>query len=491
MTGAPPEAHRRLPCRGLRALAAGVAVPAILVAALAAARTSPLHTELKESDPAADTVLAASPGAVTLTYTTDVQLALSTVTVRAAGSGGAVAPAGDLAYLADDRHDVLVLPLGEPLGPGGYTVAWATAGPDGHRISGDFGFRVEARAADEPGEPPGAGTAGAAPATPAGDGATPSSATDRSGDDARSGDGAGAIGTGMGFLFYLGIVGVLGGVAFRRLVLGRFARDGAPREWLDPASIATWTFFFIPAGFLLGTVFVRLWDRAATFFPDDVTGNLFTVVTGTPWAAGWWLHVAGTVLVTGGLFLINRDGVRPAAWKVIGLGALLLPFVPVLSGHGWSDSPRAVSAVATYLHVVAAGGWMGALGCLLWVNARIGNDPASRADESPDTPGLAEMVAAFSRVAQFAVAVLLFTGGLKIWTHIDTASQLWTTPWGRSLLVKAGIVAGVMALGLYNWRVVRPRLERGAGGTRPAFIELLLGVAAVAVTSFLVTQPLN
>ena len=101
------------------------------------------------------------------------------------------------------------------------------------------------------------------------------------------------------------------------------------------------------------------------------------------------------------------------------------------------------------------------------------------------------MVAAFSRVARVAVAVLLVTGALKIWMHIDAASELWTTPWGRSLLVKTGVVAGVMALGLYNWRVVRPRLERGAGGALPAVVELLLGAAAVAVTSFLVTQPLD
>lgn len=469
-------------------------MPAILVAALAAAGTSPLHTELKESDPAADTVLEASPDAVTLTYTTDVQLALSTVTVRAPGVEGALAPAGELAYLADDRHDVLVLPLSAPLGPGGYTVAWTTAGPDGHGISGDFGFRVEFPALGEPGGPPGADTTGADPATPAGAGATPSSATDRSGDATRGGAGADAVGTGMGFLFYLGIVGVLGGVAFRRLVLGRCARDGAPGEWLGSASNAIWTFFFMPAGFLLGTVFLRLWNRTATFFPHDVTGNLFTVVTGTPWAAGWWLHVAGAVLVTAGLFLINEDGVRPAAWRVIGLGALLLPFVPVLSGHGWSGSPRAVSAVATYLHVVAAGGWMGALGCLLWVNARLGKDPGNGTDASPDVPGLAEMVAAFSRIAQVAVAVLLATGALKVWIHIDAASQLWTTPWGRTLLVKAGIVAGVLALGFYNWRIVRPRLERGEGGaspTRAAFVEFLLGAAAVAATSFLAAQPLN
>jgi putative copper export protein len=60
--------------------------------------------------------------------------------------------------------------------------------------------------------------------------------------------------------------------------------------------------------------------------------------------------------------------------------------------------------------------------------------------------------------------------------------------------VKAGIVAGVLALGFHNWRVVRPRLERGEGGPNPmraAFVEMLLGAAAVAATSFLAAQPLN
>lgn len=298
----------------------------------------------------------------------------------------------------------------------------------------------------------------------------------------------------MGFLFYLGIVALLGGVVFRSLVLGRCARDGAPRVWIDSVAKETSLFVSLPLGLLVATAFFRLWNQTGTFFPDDVAGNLLTVATGTPWAAGWWMHLVCVVLVTWGVLLRREGRIAPSGWKVITVGALLLPVVPVLSGHGWSDGPRAVSAVATYLHVVAAGGWMGGLGCLLWVNTRIPSH-SGQGDPAPtDTPGFAELVAYFSRVAQVAVAVLLVTGALKIWTHIDAASQLWTTPWGRTLLVKSGIVAGVMALGLYNWRVIRPRLERGEGGgspTRAAVVELLLGVAAVVATSFLVTQPLN
>ena len=432
------------------------------------------HTELKESDPAEDAVLTGSPTAITLTYTTDVRLALSTVSVRPSALADAPAvSAGPLGYLADDRRDVLVLLLGEPLARGGYTVAWTTAGPDGHKLSGDFGFRVEIPPPAEPGEPP-----GAAAASPAGD----------------VQGGGGAIGPLWTFLLYAGIVLIHGGVVFRSLVLGRCARGGAPKKWIDSATAETSRFLAAPLGLLLVAVVARLWYRTGAFFPDDVAGNLFAVATGSPWAAGWWLSLVCVVLVAAGVLFRKEEQVRPAGWKVITVCALLLPVVPVLSGHGWSDGPRAVSAVATYLHVVAAGGWMGGLACLLWVNAQLPDDPVNGSAGSPDGPGLAEIVAAFSRVAQVAVAVLLVTGALKIWTHIDSASQLWTTPWGRTLLVKAGIVAGVLALGFHNWRVVRPRLERGEGGLNPmraAFVEMLLGAAAVAATSFLAAQPSN
>ena len=206
------------------------------------------------------------------------------------------------------------------------------------------------------------------------------------------------------------------------------------------------------------------------------------------------MHLAVVVLVAGGILFRKDDRVRAIGWKAAAVGALLLPAVPVLSGHGWADSPRALSAVATYLHVAAAGGWMGGLACLLFVSARVGHEHARESTVAPNTPTLAELVAAFSRVAQAAVAVLLVTGALKVWIHVDAPSDLWTTSWGRSLLVKDGIVAGVLALGFYNWRFVRPRLERGSNGkalTRSAVAELVLGAAAVAATSFLVAQPLS
>lgn len=459
-----------------------LALPAILGAGW-------LHTELEESDPAEDAVLAESPSRVTLTYTTDVQLALSTVEVRPALPNATTVPAGKPAYLADDRRDVIVLPLSEPLGGGGYTVSWTTAGPDGHKLSGDFGFRVDLPAEETREEAPGTVVTTGDSMAQAGDAGAEGN-PQAGGADSESDFAFGR--TLHRFALYLGILALLGAVAFRLLVLGRFARAGGSREVVVAATRRVWLVGGLGLGILLVLLPIRLLHRAAAFFPDDPLGNLFTVAAGTPWAVGWWLQVVSALLVAGGLLVAGKGGSNPAGWKIVVLGALLAPLVPVLSGHGWSDDPRALSAAATYLHVVAAGGWVGGLLCLVFAGF-----PAlrERGGAAPATePGLADLVGAFSRVAQVAVALLLVTGAVKVWIHIGSLSDLWTTAWGRSLLVKDAVVAGVLALGFYNWRFVRPALERNPryGLIRnPAMIELLLGAAAVAVTSYLVAQPLS
>lgn len=466
-----------------------LALPAILGAGR-------LHTELKSSDPAKDTVLAEPPAAITLTYTTDVQLAPSSVEVRPAGGGHAPAASGTLAYLADDRKDVLVLPLTGRLRNGTYTVAWTTAGPDGHPIRGTFDFTVESpEEAQQRAEAAAAAEAGLA-----------TTAAEEAGETEPQGDEGVAPGVfdSSGWLhrvlLYAGIVALLGGIVFRLLVLGHCAREGESRRVIDRASRNAALIVAGGLGFLLATVPVRLWDQAKTLFPDDAAGNLLTVATGTPWAVGWWLQLVAVLLALlgGGLVLRAGKGSRtgrgghPAGWMVIAAGALLLPAVPVLSGHGWSDDPRVLSAAATYLHVVAAGGWMGGLACLLMAGL-----PAFRkhgGESLPGAPGIAGMVGAFSRVAQAAVALLLVTGAIKVWVHIGSPSDLWTTAWGRTLLIKDLLVVGVLALGLYNWRVVRPALADSPHPgrlQRSAMVELVLGTAVVVVTSFLVTQPLG
>ena len=120
------------------------------------------------------------------------------------------------------QKDVLVLPLTPRLGDGLYTVTWRTAGPDGHAISGDFSFRVQAPepAPAESGTPP--------PSTAPDSGERQPAQTEA----AAAQEGSAEVGaTGWAavlvrFLFYAGLIGLLGAAVFRFFVLERLAGGG-------------------------------------------------------------------------------------------------------------------------------------------------------------------------------------------------------------------------------------------------------------------------
>jgi copper transport protein len=75
--------------------------------------------------------------------------------------------------------------------------------------------------------------------------------------------------------------------------------------------------------------------------------------------------------------------------------------------------------------------------------------------------------------------------------HLDALNQLWTTGYGRTLLLKIGTVALVAAVGAWNWRAVRPRLSATGPGPlrRSAPLELLAAAIVLALTAVLVATP--
>ncbi|HEU5050718.1 MAG TPA: CopD family protein, partial [Gemmatimonadales bacterium] len=69
---------------------------------------------------------------------------------------------------------------------------------------------------------------------------------------------------------------------------------------------------------------------------------------------------------------------------------------------------------------------------------------------------------------------------------------LFATGYGRVLLVKIGLLAGVAALGAWNWRRVRPALGSAPGAGRlrmSATAELVLGTLLLGATAILVALP--
>jgi putative copper export protein len=206
-------------------------------------------------------------------------------------------------------------------------------------------------------------------------------------------------------------------------------------------------------------------------------------VARTPWGAGFLLTAASLIALA-----IALARPRQAAWKVAAFGALGLALATSLSGHAAATGQWTVVAVlSNTLHILAAGGWLGAL--LLVVVAGV---PATAAIQ-PLGRGLAVrgMVDVFSPMALAFAGVLAVTGVVAAVLRLGAWSALTGSDYGRLLLLKLGGVVLVLMAGAYNWRRLRPVIDADRVGTlrRTAAAELVLGFLVLAVTAWLVATP--
>ncbi len=72
-------------------------------------------------------------------------------------------------------------------------------------------------------------------------------------------------------------------------------------------------------------------------------------------------------------------------------------------------------------------------------------------------------VASFSPVALMSAGTLVSTGLFATWLHVGSLGGLFGSTYGRVLLLKAGLVDVVAALGAHNWKRVTPRLGSPEG----------------------------
>ncbi|MPZ29367.1 MAG: copper transporter, partial [Micromonosporaceae bacterium] len=93
---------------------------------------------------------------------------------------------------------------------------------------------------------------------------------------------------------------------------------------------------------------------------------------------------------------------------------------------------------------------------------------------------LATPAGRFSRIAGWAIVVVLATGTINALLHVDAPDQLWTTTWGRLVLAKLALFAGIAWLGWRNRTRLLPRLT----GARKAFRTMALAEVALMIVAF-------
>lgn len=113
---------------------------AALVLAVAFSPAALAHAHLKSQYPAANANVEASPQALTLTFSEDIEPAFSGVEI--VGSGQKAMPTAEVER-APQQHNQLIVPLEKPLSSGSYQVNWHVLSVDGHKTKGSYTFSVK------------------------------------------------------------------------------------------------------------------------------------------------------------------------------------------------------------------------------------------------------------------------------------------------------------------------------------------------------------
>jgi copper transport protein len=433
-------------------LVAGVAVCALLLPAAPAFG----HAAFVGSEPEPGVRLEQAPQRVVLSFTEPLNRRLSRATLVTADDG-AVAVA---AQAASDRR--LVLRPARPLPTGAYRLEWHTVSTDdGHALEGSFSFGVRTAAAG-------------------GEHRVEQSPLAR----------AGWVRVALRALLYVAVLLFAAGLLVPLLV-------PASPSWLAPAALQR--------------------DGVET---ASVRGRERRLVADVGWlavAAAVAASLAEAADAAGGLsaggvrdFLLSGSagGSRVAVvvalvaaavsvgrwprWAATAVGLALLGIAA--SGHASSASPRVPSVLNDWLHLSSGAVWLGGIGLLVmaWARAlRRGGWPVRQAVARHVLPG-------FGRVALPAFVLVVATGVVSLITQLGHLDALWTTAYGRVLLVKIGLV-GLVALASAGHALrLRPQLLReGDAGVsvdrrhwRLVRGEPLLGLGVVAAVALLVAFPL-
>ena len=173
-------------------------------------------------------------------------------------------------------------------------------------------------------------------------------------------------------------------------------------------------------------------------------------------------------------WILDRPGLL---WPAFAIGLAFATGLS-LSGHqGVEPNATFSTGFADWLHLGAAMLWVGglvALATCVW----------------PLAPELRRTAfLGFSRIATVLVGVLVLAGTYLAISRLPAVSDLWSTSYGRALLVKIGIVCVALTWGAVHHFLVRPRLERGDAAQRGVG-RSLIGESSIAIIVLLVAAVL-
>jgi putative copper resistance protein D len=182
--------------------------------------------------------------------------------------------------------------------------------------------------------------------------------------------------------------------------------------------------------------------------------------------------------------VINRVKARgELSARVVAAATVLLSLTVV--GHATMQG--AITGVLLALHLGGVAFWLGALLPL--------RQMCGAAGDADQALVLADVADRFGRIAQHVVAVLIVAGVAYAALLLGSVTALLTTGYGRALLVKILLVAGLLGLAARNRFHIVPALQAGdlsaATRLRRTIDHEILAALAILLMSSLLTTSLT
>jgi putative copper resistance protein D len=225
---------------------------------------------------------------------------------------------------------------------------------------------------------------------------------------------------------------------------------------------------------------------------------IWMVVHDTRFGSVWTARLVLAIIQTGMLCsrVVSKFGPRRDLITPILAAVLLISLAGV--GHAQMEEgvEGIIHAVSDAAHLLAAGAWLGGLvplGHILLSHGREGGSAQGR--------DLNEILIRFSGMGYVAVATLVGSGLVNGWFLIGSISGLFATPYGQLLIVKLGLLAGMLVLAVSNrfWIVpslTKARTDDPNGSTAwtarlrsHVLGEQFLGLLVLLIVSVLGTMP--
>jgi putative copper export protein len=281
-------------------------------------------------------------------------------------------------------------------------------------------------------------------------------------------------------LLYASLLVAIGANAARWLLLPRviteLGADLVPAIEQSVARVALGA-----ACLALAAAGLRVWTHSVAafgFYGAQSWDTLRLIALHSRWGQSWRTQfIAALVFVAACAATVWR----PTFWPLATLSAVGFTATIPLLGHASGDTARmAVHA----LHILAAGVWLGTLAAVLLISV----PPASLGPVGrPLTAQRLRLVILrrFSAIAVPSAVTVVAAGLVASWFYVGVVSNLWTTAYGRILVLKAGLVVGVLVCGYVNWQRLRKLHEEIASPASIVVLEAMLAAAVVIVTGYL------